>query len=220
VRPSGITLAPEAGTQRLRDLIGKNMSEEHIFEGVKAAFSEGIESIKLYFMLGLPTETEEDLAGICELSKKILQLGKSCTKRAKVTVNLATFIPKAHTPFQWEKQISIEETIEKQKFIKENLKVKGITVRWHGAQSSFLEGVFSRGDKKLAKVIEKAWQLGARLDAWSEHFKFELWQQAFTECGIDPKEYLKERKKDEALPWDYIDTGVPKEILWRAANKD
>jgi radical SAM superfamily enzyme YgiQ (UPF0313 family) len=220
VRPSGVTLAPEAGTQRLRDLIGKNMSEEHIFDGVKSAFSEGIESIKLYFMLGLPTETEEDLAGICELSKQILQLGRSITKRARVTVNLATFIPKPHTPFQWEKQITVDETIEKQKFIKDNLKVKGITVRWHGAQSSFLEGVFSRGDKKLAKVIEKAWQLGARLDAWSEHFKFEIWQQAFTECGIDPNEYLKERKTDEPLPWDNIDTGVPKEILLRAANKD
>jgi radical SAM family uncharacterized protein len=220
VRPSGVTLAPEAGTQRLRNLIGKNMTEEHIFEGVRSAFAEGIESIKLYFMLGLPTETEEDLIGICELSKKILEIGRGRTKRARVTVNLATFIPKPHTPFQWEKQISIEETLEKQRFIKRNLKIKGLEVRWHQAEASFLEGVFSRGDRGLSKVIEKAWELGARLDAWSEHFKFDLWQKAFAECGIDPNEYLRERKKDEPLPWDYIQTGVPKEILLRAANKD
>lgn len=219
VRPTGVTLAPEAGTQRLRNLIGKNMTEEHIFEGVKAAFSEGIESIKLYFMLGLPTETEEDLSGICELSKKILAIGKGRTKRARVTVNLATFIPKPHTPLQWEKQITIDETIQKQKFIKANLKVRGIEVRWHQAQASFLEGVFSRGDRRLSKVIEKAWELGARLDAWSEHFKFDLWLKAFAECGIDPNQYLKERKTDESLPWDIVDTGVPKETLLNAKNK-
>lgn len=220
VRPSGVTLAPEAGTQRLRDLIGKNMTEEHIIEGVRSAFSEGIESIKLYFMLGLPTETEEDLTGICELSRKILEIGRSQTKRARVTVNLATFIPKPHTPFQWEKQISIEETLDKQRFIKLNLKIKGITVRWHQAEASFLEGVFSRGDRKLSRVIEKAWELGARLDAWSEHFKFDIWQKAFAECGIDPNEYLRERKTDTPLPWDHIQTGIPKETLLRAANKD
>ncbi len=220
VRPTGVTLAPEAGTQRLRNAIGKNMTEEHIFEGVESAFAEGIESIKLYFMLGLPSETEEDLLGICELSKKILEIGRRYTKRARVTVNLATFIPKPHTPLQWERQISIEETLEKQRFIKRSLKVKGIEVRWHQAEASFLEGVFARGDRRLSKVIEKAWELGARLDAWSEHFKFDIWQKAFSECGIDPGEYLKARKKEEILPWDFIDTGVSKEILIREANKD
>ena len=220
VRPTGVTLAPEAGTQRLRNLIGKNMSEEHIFEGVKSAFAEGIESIKLYFMLGLPTESEEDLAGICELSKKILAIGKGFSKRARVTVNLATFIPKPHTPFQWETQISVEDTLEKQRFIKRNLKIKGVEVRWHQAEASFLEGAFSRGDRKLSKVIEKAWELGARLDAWSEHFKFDLWQKAFAECGIDPNQYLRERQKDKSLPWDYIQTGVSKEYLLSATNKN
>jgi radical SAM family uncharacterized protein len=218
VRPSGVTLAPEAGTQRLRNVIGKNMTEEHIFEGIKTAFAEGIESVKLYFMLGLPTETEEDILGICELSKKIFEIGRSYTKRARITVNLATFIPKSHTPLQWERQISIEETLEKQRFIKRNLKVKGIEVRWHQAEASFLEGVFARGDRRLSKVIEKAWELGARLDAWSEHFRFDVWQKAFVECGIDPNEYLKARKKEEILPWDFIDTGVSKEILIREAN--
>ncbi len=220
VRHSGVTLAPEAGTQRLRDVIGKDMTEEHIFEGVRAAFEEGIESIKLYFMLGLPTETEEDLLGICELAKKILAIGKGYTRRVRITVNLATFIPKPHTPFQWERQISIEETLEKQRFIKNNLKARGIEVRWHQAEASFLEGVFSRGDRRLSKVIEKAWELGARLDAWSEHFKFELWQKAFGECGIDPNEYLKARRVDETLPWDHIQTGIPKEALLRAKDKN
>lgn len=220
VRPSGVTLAPEAGTQRLRDVIGKNMSEENILECVRSAFEEGIESIKLYFMLGLPTETEEDLLGICELSKKILEIGRGFTRRARLTVNLATFIPKPHTPLQWERQISIEETLEKQRFIKQNLKVKGIEVRWHQAEASFLEGVFSRGDRNLSKVIEKAWELGARLDAWSEYFKLDLWQKAFAETGIDPNTYLRKRELHEPLPWDFVDPGTPKEILINAARKD
>jgi radical SAM superfamily enzyme YgiQ (UPF0313 family) len=220
VRPSGVTLAPEAGTQRLRDVIGKNMTEEHIIDGVRSAFENGIESIKLYFMLGLPTETEEDLLGICELAKKILAIGKGITKRARITVNLATFIPKPHTPFQWKKQITIQETVEKQRLIKSNLKVRGIDVRWHQAEASFLEGVFARGDRQLSRVIAKAWDLGARLDAWSEHFKYDIWQKAFAECGIDPNEYLRERDVNEPLAWDHILTGVPKEILTRAANTD
>lgn len=219
VRSSSVTLAPEAGTQRLRDVIGKNMTEENIIEGIRAAFAEGIESVKLYFMLGLPTETAEDLLGICELSNKIFELGRAVNRRARITVNLSTFIPKPHTPFQWEKQITIAETLEKQKFIKQHLPNKRIEIRWHQAEASFLEGVFSRGDRRLSKVIEKAWELGARFDAWSEHFRFELWQKAFAETGIDPNEYLREREKDEALPWDYIDTGVSKEALLRAANK-
>jgi radical SAM family uncharacterized protein len=204
VRSSSVTLAPEAGTQRLRDVIGKNLSEEEILEGAKAAFSEGIEAIKLYFMIGLPTETEEDLLGICDLSRKILAVGKQITPRARITVNLSTFIPKPHTPLERERQITIEETLQKQQFLKNNLKTRGIELRWHQAEASFLEGVFSRGDKKLGKVIEKAWELGARLDAWSEHFKFDRWLKAFEECGIEPEEYLKERKVDEVLPWNYI----------------
>ena len=219
VRAGSITMAPEAGTQRLRDIIGKNMSEEDILSGVKAAFSNGIEAIKLYFMLGLPTETEEDLAGLCELARKILALGKTYSNRARITVNLATFIPKPHTPLQWEGQITIGETQEKQVFIKRNLKARGIEVRWHDAAASFLEGVFSRGDKNLSKVIVKAWELGSRLDAWSEHFKFDLWQKAFAECSIDPNEYLKERNREEELPWDYIQTGVAKEVLINATHK-
>jgi len=185
---------------------------------VAGAFEAGMESIKLYFMIGLPTETQADLQGICDLAHKIMAVGKQKTRRARITVNLATFIPKPHTPLQWQKQISIAEAIERQKYIKQNIRGRGIDVRWHHAEASFLEGVFARGDRKLAKTIVKAWELGCRLDAWSEHLKFDLWLKAFAETGIDPNDYLRERSKDEPLPWDYIDPGVPKEILLRAAD--
>ncbi|PIS31479.1 B12-binding domain-containing radical SAM protein [Candidatus Saganbacteria bacterium CG08_land_8_20_14_0_20_45_16] len=206
VRPSGITIAPEAGTQRLRDVIGKNMTEEDILDGVKAAFNGGIESIKLYFMVGLPTETEADIMAIGELANKILNLGRSITNRARVTVNLSTFIPKPHTLLEREKQISIEETIAKHNLIKQNIQNRRIEVRWHQAEASFLEGVFARGDRQLSKVVEKAWELGCRLDAWSEHLKIDLWLEAFKDCGIEPKDYLRKREENEPLPWGYIDT--------------
>jgi radical SAM superfamily enzyme YgiQ (UPF0313 family) len=219
VRSGSITLAPEAGTQRLRDVIGKIMTGEQIGEGVNAAFAEGIEAIKLYFMIGLPTETDEDLLGLCELADKIYQLGRSYTKRVRITVNLSTFIPKPHTPFQWERQIGIEETLEKQRFIKQHLRTRGIEIRWHQAEASYLEGIFSRGDRQLSKVIERAWELGARFDAWQEGFKFPIWLQAFQECGLDPTFYLASKPTDLTLPWDYIDTGVSKEALLHAKDK-
>lgn len=218
VRSSSITVAPEAGTQRLRDVIGKNMSEENIMDGIAAAFEEGIEAIKLYFMIGLPTETDEDLLGICQLADKIMALGKSHSRRARITVNLSTFIPKPHTPFQWERQIGIEETLAKQKLIKQTIRNRNIEIKWHHAEASYLEGVFSRGDRKLSAVIEKAWQLGARFDAWSEHFKFDVWKQAFADCGIDPDSYLASRPIDQPLPWDYIETGVPRDVLLNHAK--
>ena len=209
VRQSGVTVAPEAGTQRLRDIIGKKLSEEEILNGAKSAFSRGITAIKLYFMIGLPTETEEDLIGICKLARKILQIGREISKRARITVNLSTFIPKPHTPLQREQQITIGETLEKQNLIKETLRPdKKIEVRWHDARASFLEGVFSRGDKNLTPVLLKALELGAILDAWSEHFDFSRWEKAFAVCGIDPNEYLRGRKTDEALPWGYIKCGL------------
>jgi radical SAM superfamily enzyme YgiQ (UPF0313 family) len=219
VRSSSITLAPEAGTQRLRDVIGKNMTEENIMDGIKAAFEEGIEAIKLYFMIGLPTETDEDLLGICQLADKIMALGKSHSRRARITVNLSTFIPKPHTPFQWERQITIAETLAKQMLIKQTIRNRNIEIKWHHAEASYLEGVFSRGDRKLSAVIEKAWQLGARFDAWSEHFKFDVWKQAFAELNIDPDKYLAARPLDAPLPWDYIETGVPKETLLNMSKR-
>jgi radical SAM family uncharacterized protein len=219
VRSGSLTLAPEAGTQRLRDVIGKNMTGEQIGEGINAAFAEGIEAIKLYFMIGLPTETDEDLLGLCELADKIYQLGRSYTKRVRITVNLSTFVPKPHTPFQWERQIGIEETLEKQRFIKQHLRTRGIEIRWHQAEASYLEGIFSRGDRRLGKVIERAWELGARFDAWQEGFKFPVWQQAFADCGVDPDSYLLPHTPDQPLPWSHIDTGVSQEALLKALNK-
>ncbi|MFA5113392.1 MAG: TIGR03960 family B12-binding radical SAM protein [Candidatus Margulisiibacteriota bacterium] len=219
VRSGSLTLAPEAGTQRLRDAIGKNLTEEQIIEGVKAAFAEGIEAIKLYFMIGLPTETDDDLLGLCALADRIYQLGRTYSRRARITVNLSTFIPKSHTPFQWERQIGIAETLDKQRFIKQHLRTRGIEIRWHQAEASYLEGIFSRGDRQLSKVIERAWELGARFDAWQEGFKFPVWLQAFSDCGIDPDRYLAAKPQDQPLPWDYIETGVTKEALRRAADK-
>lgn len=204
VRPSTVTLAPEAGTQRLRDVIGKNLSEEDILKAAEAAFTDGVPNLKLYFMIGLPTETIEDLAGLSDLCKKIAQIGRHRSVRSHITASVSTFIPKPHTPFERERQITLNEIMEKQAFLKQTVKAKGLELRWHDARTSFIEGVFSRGDQKLSKVIEKAWKLGAKMDAWTEHFKFELWEQAFKECEVDPDQYLKARTENEELPWGKI----------------
>ncbi|MFA4967601.1 MAG: radical SAM protein [Candidatus Margulisiibacteriota bacterium] len=204
VRPTSVTMAPESGTKRLRDVIGKKLSEEDILAGARAAFSEGVTNLKLYYMIGLPTETQEDLAGIIELTKKIADIGKEYTQRFHVTASASTFIPKPHTPFEREKQIGLAEIIERQNYLKHNLKGRGIELRWHDAKTSILEGVFSRGDSKLSKVIERAYELGARFDAWTEHFKFELWEQALSHYGLRITDYLRERTKDEELPWSII----------------
>jgi radical SAM family uncharacterized protein len=208
VRPGSVTLAPEAGTQRLRDHIGKGLTEEEIIGGAKAAFEAGIEKIKLYFMIGLPGEGEEDIRGIVDLARKIVKAGRDVSqkkRRIRLTVSVATFIPKPHTPFERDQQISISETLDKQKFLKEHLRDRSIELRWHDASASFLEGVFARGDRNLGKAIEAAWKLGARLDAWSEHFKLEIWDKAFKQVGMDPNVYLRKREKNEELPWDNIE---------------
>jgi radical SAM superfamily enzyme YgiQ (UPF0313 family) len=204
VRPTSVTVAPEAGTQRLRDVIGKKLSEKDILEGAQAAFSEGVSNLKLYYMIGLPTETEEDLQGIVGLTQKIGEIGRGFTQRSHVTASVSTFIPKPHTPFEREQQIGLPEIVEKQKFLKKYLRGRGLELRWHDAKTSILEGVFSRGDRRLAKVIIRAWELGARFDAWTEHFKYELWEQAFLECGVSSEKYLRERDKDEEMPWGKI----------------
>jgi len=204
VRPSSVTLAPESGTQRLRDLIGKGMTEDDILSGAAAAFEAGIRKIKLYFMIGLPEETEEDIRGIIDLAGRIASLAKG-GKRARITVSVSTFIPKPHTPFEREAQISIDETLRKQKLLKDNLRDRSIELRWHDAAASFIEGAFARGDRKLSKVIETAWKKGARMDAWSECFNLSTWDEAFRECGIDPNAYLRKRKENDVLPWSFIE---------------
>jgi radical SAM family uncharacterized protein/radical SAM-linked protein len=210
VRKTGFTLAPEAGTERLRQVINKGITEEDLLEATRAAFTLGWRVVKLYFMMGLPTETAEDLEAIAELASRVKRTGKGTEGGADVNVSVSTFVPKAHTPFQWEAQLSIAETRKGQDRLREGLKKKKLRLKWHEAEASFMEGVFARGDRRLGSVLEKAVDLGCRFDGWRDHFDFALWRQAFEACGIDPAWYLRERAEEEVLPWEHIDCGVPK----------
>ena len=220
VRKSGLTFAPEAGTQRLRDAINKNVTEEDLLRSCRTAFSGGWSSVKLYFMLGLPTETDEDVLGIADLAEKVYQTWKEVTPNPKrgvtITVSTAWFVPKPHTAFQWEPQISMEEYLRRVKLLREHMKGRSIKYNWHDSQTSFLEAVFARGDRKVAQVIEYAWRHGAKFDAWSEGFDFERWMEAFRACGVDPVFYAnRTRDKDEIFPWDVTSVGVSRSFLWR-----
>lgn len=218
VRKSGITFAPEAGTQRLRDVINKNITEENIIESTSLLFSGGWTNVKLYFMIGLPTETYDDVEGIADLSQKVLDVYFEIPKeeRAKninITVSTSSFIPKPFTAFQWCKQDTREEIIEKQNHLKASIKSKRIRYSWHDNHTSYLEGVFARGDRRLIDVIIKAVKNGCRFDGWNDHFNFAMWMKSFEECGIDSDFYLRERDLDEVLPWDHIDVGVTKKFF-------
>lgn len=213
VRKTGFTLAPEAGTERLRSVINKGISEEDLLQTTRSAYELGWRLIKLYFMMGLPTETEEDLEALIELASQVKRSGKGTQGGADANVAVSTFVPKPHTPFQWEAQIGIDETLQKQKLLRDGLRKKKLRFKYHEAELSFLEGVFARGDRRLGLVLERAVELGCRFDGWREHFNFELWQQAFEDCGVDPSWYLRERQEDELLPWDHIDCGLPKEFF-------
>jgi len=207
-----LTFAPEAGTQRLRNIINKGLDEDEIMANIKNAYKAGWDSCKLYFMIGLPGETEEDIRGIIEFTKKLEAEGKRINPKASVHASISSFVPKPHTPFQWEPQEKIEVLHEKQKKIINSL--KKIEIRWHRPEMSFLEGVFARGDRNLGRVILHAWRNGARFDSWEETFKFSIWENAFREYGIDPSFYLyRKRDYNEIFPWDHIDTGVKKEFL-------
>lgn len=223
VRKSGLTFAPEAGTQRLRDVINKNVTEQNLVDAVTAAFQNGWSSVKLYFMIGLPTETYEDLDGIANMAKKVVQIGYQCgvpRGRLKVTVSTSSFVPKSHTAFQWEPQDSLEQLKEKQKYLKEKLRDKRISYNWHDPGTSFLEAVFAKGDRRLGSVLENAWSRGARFDGWSEHFNFRLWLEAFEEQKIDPSWYAYRKiNYEEVLPWDHIQAGVSKSFLIREHKK-
>ncbi|MDD4839639.1 MAG: TIGR03960 family B12-binding radical SAM protein [Clostridia bacterium] len=211
-RRSSLTFAPEAGTQRLRNVINKNISDKDI-ENIGEAFRVGYDSVKLYFMIGLPTETDEDLAGIAEICKTLRELYISIRhkKFINISVSCAVFIPKPSTPFQWEPQIDIPEMLRKQSYLRGLLRnIKGVNFSWHGAESSRLEGAFARGDRKLAKVIERAYKSGCRFDSWSEHFKWDLWQKSFEQEGLTMDEYVNGVPVEQDLPWDFINTGVDK----------
>lgn len=219
VRKSGLTFAPEAGTQRLRDVINKNVTEEEIFRTCKTAFQGGYTAVKLYFMLGLPTETDEDLEGIADLGQRIIDLFYSLPERPKgkspsVSISVSTFVPKPFTPFEFEPQIGKEEIERRQQHLKYSNKNRRVNISWHDSSTSLLEGAFARGDRRLGKVIEAAFKKGCKFDSWNEFFKPELWEEAFKENGLSP-EFYAGRKRDysEINPWDHLDYGVTKKFL-------
>ena len=224
VRKSGLTFAPEAGTQRLRDVINKNLREEEILSTCAQAFAGGWNNVKLYFMLGLPTETDEDVLGIAELVYKVVQAWKenAVNKKRGLRVHVATayFVPKPHTPFQWEAQITPQEYLRRCKLLKEHLYSKSIEYDYHSTELSRLEAVFARGDRRLGAVIEEAVKNGARLDGWDEYFRYDIWCNAFEKCGIPVDFYtVRGYGEEEILPWDMIDVGVSKKFLLRERRR-
>lgn len=218
---ASLTFAPEAGTQRLRDVINKNISDEDVVSSLTAALKYGVKNVKLYFIMGLPTETEDDLKGIVDIVKLVKDLHRQfgTSKLLNITVSTSIFIPKPLTPFQWERQISIEEMRNKQEFMRDNLRMKNVKYSWHGAQSSLIEAIFARGDRSLAKSIVKAYELGCVFDSWSENFDFDKWMRAFEESGADYRKFLEGFSEDEELPWDIIDNGVSKKYLLAERHK-
>ena len=219
VRKGGLTFAPEAGTQRLRDAINKNVREEDLLHSCRVAFEGGWNGIKLYFMLGLPTETDEDVLGIAELANQVLHTWRMyATNKARgvrITVSTSCFVPKPHSPFQWEQQVTMDEYKRKVNLLRENIKAKNVTYNWHDPDTSFVEAVLSRGDRRIADVIEEVWRRGGKLEAWGDYFSFERWMSAMDACGVDPMRYAcRERGKDEFLPWDIVDMGVRRAHLW------
>lgn len=225
VRTGGLTFAPEAGTQRLRDVINKNVTEEDLERAVTVAFRGGKSNVKLYFMNGLPTETLADIEGIAAMSKKVIDCYYALPKEERprgvgVTISVACFVPKPFTAFQWEKQDSFEMLSEKQEHLKKCITDKRIRYTYHDAKTSFIEAIFTRGDRRLSRVILRAVEMGAYLDAWDECFDFERWMQAFSDCGVDPAYYTTRGfGLDEVLPWDIIDPGVTKEFLKRERER-
>ena len=221
VRKGGLTFAPEAGTQRLRDAINKNLREEDLMQSVRTAFAGGWSGVKLYFMLGLPTETDEDVLGIADLARKVYFAWRECTpnraRGVRITVSTSWFVPKPHSAFQWEAQITREEYQRRVDLLRDALRHdRSITYNWHDIQTSYLEAVFSRGDRRLADVLEHAWRHGAKLDSWSEYFDPQRWSDALAACGLNGDFYAhRERAKDEVFPWEVPSVGVSRDFLWR-----
>ena len=221
LKKSGLTFAPEAGTQRLRDVINKNITENDILGTCATAFRGGYTAVKLYFMMGLPTETDQDIVGIADLAQKIVDLYYSLPERPKgkavnVSISVANFVPKPHTPFQFEPQITREEMMRRQRLLKDSIKSKKITFNYHENRTSFLEGVFARGDRKLGAVIESAYKKGCRFDGWDECFNLDAWLEAFDECDVAPEFYAnRTRPFDEITPWDHLDYRITKDFLIR-----
>jgi radical SAM family uncharacterized protein/radical SAM-linked protein len=215
-RKTSFTLAPEAGTDKMRQVINKGNTADDLLASVDKIFAAGWKSIKLYFMIGLPHEEESDLAGIIDLGYQALRAARH---RGQVTISLSTFVPKPHTPFQWEKQLSLDETYTRQNFIRQRMNNRNLTVKWHDARMSLLEGLFSRGDEKIGDLLLCAYRKGCRFDGWGEIFRFDLWQEALEETGINVDDYLRERATTKPLPWDNIDCGVSRDFLLSERQK-
>ena len=224
-RKTGLTFAPEAGSQRLRDAINKNVTEEDLIETVGSAFAAGWRRVKLYFMVGLPTETDDDIRAIGALVNRVLEVARAETPPAqrggiKIGVSVSTFVPKSHTPFQWAAQSDLAEISRKQSVLRDSMPRKGVDLSWHDADTSFVEGVVARGDRRLGPVLEEAWRRGSRLDGWSEHFSLARWMDAFAACDFDPAFVAsRQRSYDEVLPWDHLSTGVSKRYLALEAQR-
>ncbi len=218
-RKSGLTFAPEAGSQRLRDAINKNVREEDLLHTCRLAFEGGWNTIKLYFMLGLPTETDEDILGIAELANQVLHTwrlyAKNKNRGVRITVSTSCFVPKPHSPFQWERQVTMDEYIRKVHLLRDSIKAKNVVYNWHDPQTSYIEATLSRGDRRMGRVIENVWRSGGRLEAWSDYFSFDRWMKAFDDAGVDPTFYAhRERERYEVMPWDIVDVGVRRAHLW------
>jgi radical SAM family uncharacterized protein/radical SAM-linked protein len=214
VRKTGFTIAPEAGTERLRKVINKELDEGVLFQGLSDLFSKGWKNIKLYFMMGLPTEKEEDLRGIFDLTKKIASIGERQRIHPNISISVSTFVPKPHTPFQWESQIPLEEMKEKLRLMKEGVKRNHLRFKWQDPHLSFLEGVFSTGDRNLSRVLVEAFRQGCRFDGWSDQFRYPLWKEAVEKAGLKIDLHTRRRKFEDILPWSFIDTGVTAPFLW------
>lgn len=224
VRKSGLTFAVEGGSQRLRDAINKNVTQEDLLHTCALAFAGGWNGVKLYYMLGLPTETDEDILGIAEMANLVLHTwrmnAKNKSRGVKITISTSCFIPKPHSPFQWEAQISMEEYLRRVNLLRSAITAKSVTYNWHDAETSLIEAVLSRGDRRVARAVEWVWRDGGRLDSWTDYFSYERWMRAFAECGIDPDFYAaRERSTDEILPWDMIDVGVRREHFLRERKR-
>jgi radical SAM family uncharacterized protein/radical SAM-linked protein len=220
VRKTGFTIAPEAASDRLRKVINKNITEQDIIQTVSKAFEMGWQLIKLYFMIGLPTETQDDIDAIVQLVKRLLSIVRTYSKRAHINVSVSTFIPKPHTPFQWCEQISLLQSTKTIQYLKDQLNIKGIRMKWQDPKVSYMEGIFSRGDRRLSSLLVKAYEQGCQFDGWSDHFRFDLWKKAFELSGIQPEKYHLQRSLDDPLPWDHIDMRIKKQFLkdeWQKA---
>ena len=223
-RKTGLTFAPEAGSQRLRDVINKNLTEEDLIASCGTAFEGGYNSVKLYFMLGLPTETDEDVEGIARIAAHVVhtwrEYAANKTRGLNVVVSTSWFVPKPHTAFQWEPQITREEYERRVALLRNFIKTKAVSYKWHDSPTSYIEAVLSRGDRRLGRLLETAWRNGAKMDSWQDYFSLDRWLAAFAECGLDPAFYAnRERDKNEVLPWSVISSGVRTEYLWSEREK-